>query len=700
MAESAEALADLARSVSGSGGEFDSLFRLVGAPIGRGQFGQVFRCRPRIRAIRRLSQSTTDIGEEAGDGVGLPDADSEADMPFGDSDEGFDDVVELEDCACKVLQVSKRPTELARLAQEINLLRDSVSCRFVVSFFGCFLRSTEGELMLVMELCQISLQELIEHEFRAGTPRADNTSSEGSTTASGAAEPSAANGDVQTGVSAVIQVALSSSGAEISPPPAAEVVRFPERNAAFALGGIVRGLEFLHASKIVHRDIKSANVLISRAGDVKLGDFGVARRVASVDAKMKTFAGSPYWMSPEAISRDAYTVSTDIWSVGIVCLEMLEGAAPLQDIPPMKAVTMIPHRPAPRLSTPELFTDGTRVFLNNCLQKDPGRRMSAAELVLLPFVRDSEAGRASFLLALRECTARLRSHRQSDTRGGGGKGGGSADQHKQRLEKALGESSGSGSGNANANATANATAGDWPIEGMLRSARGASSRFLEVLGVKKRVYFRVPLDDSWQACTASESEHMAVSMLKFLRASASDSEHILIRGPVDEARAAELTMLYDTGRGNSVDLGEWDPHDVVAALWMYLAALPDPVGDPGMFSRNPSGHENEQRAAKDVLRSYSVATTSVVAELVLLMKAIDSNQLINGVSLEMAVQAVARHVAPTREQFDMYSRWFRFLAANESLLGARLAELEKQQSGSLDPERSRARSRSLLDLLG
>jgi serine/threonine-protein kinase 10 len=148
----------------------------------------------------------------------------------------------------------------------------------------------------------------------------------------------------------------------------------------------LKGLQYLHSLRIVHRDIKAANILLCSDGRCKLADFGVAALLANNPVGAYSFIGTPYWMAPEVIdnksaSINPYDMKSDIWSIGIVCLELAHVTPPLSDIHPMKALFQIPLNDPPKLNNPAVWSPAFPKFLERALVKDPKARADADELL-------------------------------------------------------------------------------------------------------------------------------------------------------------------------------------------------------------------------------------------------------------------------------------------------------------------------------
>eukprot|EP00934_Nitzschia_sp_Nitz4_P005011 Nitzschia sp. Nitz4//scaffold1_size375055//320138//322530//NITZ4_000330-RA/size375055-snap-gene-0.272-mRNA-1//-1//CDS//3329541207//5001//frame0 len=151
---------------------------------------------------------------------------------------------------------------------------------------------------------------------------------------------------------------------------------------------IVLGLEYLHGvANVCHRDIKCGNVLLTSDGHVKLADFGVSAELTNTLNKRKTVVGSPYWMAPEVISESHYDGRADVWSLGITLIEMADGAPPHANLHPLRAIFVIPTKPAPTLADPDSWSPEMLDFLRCCCQKDANQRHDSALLSSHPFIK-------------------------------------------------------------------------------------------------------------------------------------------------------------------------------------------------------------------------------------------------------------------------------------------------------------------------
>ncbi|XP_077476435.1 traf2 and NCK-interacting protein kinase-like isoform X18 [Stigmatopora argus] len=165
-----------------------------------------------------------------------------------------------------------------------------------------------------------------------------------------------------------------------------------EEWTAYICREILRGLTHLHQHKVIHRDIKGQNVLLTENAEVKLVDFGVSAQLDRTVGRRNTFIGTPYWMAPEVIACDenpdaTYDFKSDLWSLGITAIEMAEGAPPLCDMHPMRALFLIPRNPAPRLKSKK-WSKKFQLFIESCLVKSHSQRPSTEQLLKHPFIRD------------------------------------------------------------------------------------------------------------------------------------------------------------------------------------------------------------------------------------------------------------------------------------------------------------------------
>ncbi|XP_044538588.1 mitogen-activated protein kinase kinase kinase kinase 4-like [Gracilinanus agilis] len=167
---------------------------------------------------------------------------------------------------------------------------------------------------------------------------------------------------------------------------------FKEDWISYICREVLRGLSHLHMHHVIHRDIKGQNVLLTENAEVKLVDFGVSAQLDRTAGRRNTFIGTPYWMAPEVIACDenpdsTYDYRSDLWSLGITAMEMAEGAPPLCDMHPMRALFLIPRNPPPKLKSRK-WSKKFLNFIENCLVKNYIHRPSTEALLRHSFIRD------------------------------------------------------------------------------------------------------------------------------------------------------------------------------------------------------------------------------------------------------------------------------------------------------------------------
>jgi len=170
----------------------------------------------------------------------------------------------------------------------------------------------------------------------------------------------------------------------------------------------LKGLAYMHALKILHLDVKSANILLTETGVVKLADFGVSQvlKTNEMTKEQHDYVGSPLFMAPEIIRKEGYNEKADTWSLGITIIEMIQGRPPNSDINSIDKLHLLVERDPPKFSNPKQWSPALNKFLASCLVKDAKERPSAIDLLEDPFMSPTVVSGKECLQALiYECIA-------------------------------------------------------------------------------------------------------------------------------------------------------------------------------------------------------------------------------------------------------------------------------------------------------
>lgn len=166
-----------------------------------------------------------------------------------------------------------------------------------------------------------------------------------------------------------------------------ETIKLAEDQIAFICLETLKALQYIHAKHRIHRDVKSDNVLLNTKGEVKIADFGYAAQLTLQQQKRNTVVGTPYWMAPELIRGHDYGTKVDIWSLGIMLMELAEGEPPYMEYQPLRALFLITTKGIPPLKDLDKWSPEFRDFYNKCLEKEVEKRPEAIELLEHPFLK-------------------------------------------------------------------------------------------------------------------------------------------------------------------------------------------------------------------------------------------------------------------------------------------------------------------------
>ncbi|XP_070843081.1 serine/threonine-protein kinase PAK 6b [Chaetodon trifascialis] len=162
--------------------------------------------------------------------------------------------------------------------------------------------------------------------------------------------------------------------------------RLTEEQTATVCEGVLQALTYLHSQGVIHRDIKSDSILLTLDGRIKLSDFGFCAQISKDVPKRKSLVGTPYWMAPEVISKTPYGTEVDIWSLGIMVVEMVDGEPPYFSDTPITAMKKLRDEVAPSVKNIQRVSPVMKDFLNCMLTRDTRQRSSAADLLEHPFL--------------------------------------------------------------------------------------------------------------------------------------------------------------------------------------------------------------------------------------------------------------------------------------------------------------------------
>ncbi|XP_039994603.1 STE20-like serine/threonine-protein kinase isoform X2 [Xiphias gladius] len=184
----------------------------------------------------------------------------------------------------------------------------------------------------------------------------------------------------------------------------------------------LEALSYLHENKVIHRDLKAGNILLSLDGDVKLADFGVSAKNTKTLQRRDSFIGTPYWMAPEVVmcetSKDRpYDYKADIWSLGVTLIELAQIEPPNHEMNPMRVLLKIAKSEPPTLMHPSRWSPEFNDFLRKALDKNVDNRWGSVQLLQHPFVTsvtDSKPLRELIAEAKAEVTEELEDSKEEE----------------------------------------------------------------------------------------------------------------------------------------------------------------------------------------------------------------------------------------------------------------------------------------------
>ena len=223
------------------------------------------------------------------------------------------------------------------IQQEISLMKLLTDCQYIVKYYGSYFSRRSNTLWLILEYCSCG---------------------------------------------SVIDLMLSINRT------------FTEYEIASIITMVLKGLVYIHSKNLIHRDIKGANILINEEGIVKIADFGVGIQLINENNR-KSKKGSPYWMSPQVALNADYNEKTDIWSLGITCVEMIEGDPPNSQLKPRFVIEKIGKDPpsADELLKGKNYSEEFKDFVMKCLEITQRKRPNAKELLKHNFINKFNKGK-------------------------------------------------------------------------------------------------------------------------------------------------------------------------------------------------------------------------------------------------------------------------------------------------------------------
>ncbi|GAC92853.1 likely protein kinase [Pseudozyma hubeiensis SY62] len=196
-------------------------------------------------------------------------------------------------------------------------------------------------------------------------------------------------------------------------------VDLSEQRMSRIMGDLVEALQFLHGKGVMHRDVRSDNVMVSSTGVSKLSDFTHAGLLSAGVTTRHSVVGTPYWMAPEVIKANKYDVRCDVWSLGVVLWEMIEGNPPRVEFPPLRAITLTATLGLPALRDPGSVSHELKSFLHWATEMDADKRPSAEMLGMSDFLADP-CSRASIVAMLEEARIAETEANRQESEGMGG----------------------------------------------------------------------------------------------------------------------------------------------------------------------------------------------------------------------------------------------------------------------------------------